>query len=67
MKFVLHPWQLLAAILADWINREQQQLIDFLRTELQILKEAFGKKRIVLSDDQRRRLAVQARSWAANF
>jgi putative transposase len=49
------------AILAGWVNREQQQRIDYLRTEVQVLKEKFGKKRILLNDDQRRRLAVQGK------
>ena len=61
MSFVLHPWQLLAAILAGWVNREQQQRIEYLRTENQVLKEKLGKKRILLNDDQRRRLAVQGK------
>jgi hypothetical protein len=29
MNFILQPWQLLLAILAGWINREQQDTIDF--------------------------------------
>lgn len=61
MNFVLHPWQVLLSILAGWINHEQQKLIDYLRTENQILKEKLGKKRIILNDDQRRRLAVQGK------
>ena len=61
MSFVLHPWQLLVTILAGWVNREQQQRIEYLRTENQVLKEKLGKKRILLNDDQRRRLAVQGK------
>src|SRR5471030_272880 len=61
MNFVLQPWQLLLAILAGWINRQQQEVIEYLRTENQILKEKLGKRRIVLSDDQRRRLAVKGK------
>jgi hypothetical protein len=34
-------------------------MIEYLRTENQVLKEKFGKKRILLSNDQRRRLAVK--------
>ena len=49
MSFVLQPWQLLAAILAGWVNREQQQRIEYLRTENQVLKEKLGKKRILLN------------------
>ena len=61
MNFVLQPWQLLLLILAGWINRQQQQVIDYLRTENQVLKEKLGKRRILLNDDQRRRLAVKAK------
>ncbi len=61
MNFILQPWQLLLLILAGWINRQQQQVIDYLRTENQILKEKLGKRRILLTDDQRRRLAVKAK------
>ena len=61
MSFLLQPWQLLTLILAAWINRQQQEAIEYLRTENQVLKEKLGKKRILLSDDQRRRLAVQGK------
>jgi magnesium transporter len=61
MNFVFQPWQLLVLILAGWINREQQQVIEYLRTENQILREKLGKRRLLLSDDQRRRLAVKGK------
>jgi putative transposase len=61
MNFVLQPWQLLIAILAGWIHRQQQEVIEYLRTENQILKEKLGKRRIPLTDDQRRRLAAKGR------
>ena len=61
MNFILQPWQLLLLILASWINEEQQRVIEYLRTENAVLKEKFGKKRILLSDDQRRRLAVKGK------
>ena len=61
MNFVLQPWQLLLAILAGWSNRQQQDVIEYLRTENQILKEKLGKRRILLTDDQRRRLAVKGK------
>jgi hypothetical protein len=61
MSFILQPWQFLLVILAGWVNEQQQQVIDYLRTENQLLKEKRGKKRILLSDDQRRRLAVDGR------
>ena len=61
MTFILQPWQLLLLILVGWINRPQQQVIDYRRTENRVLKEKLGKRRILLADDQRRRLAVKAK------
>jgi len=67
LNFILQPWQLLFVILAGWVNQEQQQVIEYLRTENQILKEKLGKRRILLSDDQRRRLAVKAKVLGRNL
>ncbi len=61
MSFILHPRQLLVFIIAGWINRQQQEVIEYLRTENQVLKEHVGKKRILLSDEQCRRLAVKGK------
>ena len=61
MSFILQPWQLFFMILAGWVNQQQQQIIDFQRTEIDVLKEKLGKKRIILNDEQRRRLAVKGR------
>jgi putative transposase len=61
MSFILEPWQLILIILAGWINREQRQVMEYLITENQVLKEKLGKKRILLNDDQRRRLAVKGK------
>ncbi len=61
MDFTLHPWQLYFLILAGWVNRQQQTVIEYLRTENQVLREKLGKKRILLNDDQRRRLAVKGK------
>ena len=61
MSFVLQPWQLLLMSLAGWVNQQQQDIVDFQRTEIDVLKEKVGTKRIVLNDDQRRRLAVKGK------
>ena len=61
MQFILQPWQLLLCILAGWMQREQQAVIEYLRTENQVLREHVRRTRLVLTDDQRRRLAVQGR------
>ncbi|MGO9115001.1 MAG: hypothetical protein ACLP9L_37800 [Thermoguttaceae bacterium] len=46
MTFLLHPWQLLLVIVAGWVNQQQQQIIDFQRTAIDVLKEKLGKKRL---------------------
>ena len=61
MNPILHPWQLMVIFLASWISRQQHEVIEYLRTENQVLKEKLGKKRILLNDDQRRRLAVKGK------
>ena len=61
MKLILQPWQLMLIILASWVNRQQQEVSEYLRTENAVLKEKLGKKRILLTDDQRRRLAVKGK------
>jgi putative transposase len=62
MKTILHPWQILLLVLAGWINRQQQKSIEYLIAENQILREKLGKKRILLNDDQRRRLAIKGKT-----
>ena len=59
MSFVPHPWQFWLIGAAGWINRSHQEAIEYLRAENQVLREVIGKKRILLNDDQRRRLAVK--------
>nr|NIM19731.1 hypothetical protein [Candidatus Latescibacterota bacterium]NIM65477.1 hypothetical protein [Candidatus Latescibacterota bacterium]NIO28505.1 hypothetical protein [Candidatus Latescibacterota bacterium]NIO56129.1 hypothetical protein [Candidatus Latescibacterota bacterium] len=61
MRTIIRPWQLFLLGLSGWVNRHQQQAIEYLITENQILKERLGKKRILLNDDQRRRLAVKGK------
>ncbi len=58
---LFHPWQLLCVSLAGWICRHQAEAIEYLRTENAVLREKLGKKRVLLTDDQRRRLAVKAK------
>jgi putative transposase len=60
-NFVLQPWQMLLLIISGWMNRQQQNAIEYLRTENSVLREKLGKKRLLLNDDQRRRLAVKGK------
>jgi putative transposase len=50
------------AVLAALMNREQQQALEYLRTENAVLKELMEKKQIMLNDDQRRRLAAKKKA-----
>ena len=52
---------MLLVMLAGWINRHQQDMIEYLKEENNVLREKLGTKRLLLNDDQRRRLAVLAR------
>jgi putative transposase len=61
MKSVLQPWQLLLFIIVGWINRHQQNVVEYLRIANLVLKEKLAKKRILLDDDRRRRLAVKGK------
>ena len=58
----LHPWQLLVITLAGWINRRQQQVIDYLVEENRILKGQLRGRRVRLTGDERRRLAVKGKA-----
>ena len=44
------------------INLEQQRIIEYLRVENEVLREKLGRKRILLNDAQRRRLAVNGKA-----
>jgi hypothetical protein len=59
------PWMMLVTMLAGWINRQQQEALEYLKEENKILRDellkATGKKRIILNDIQRRRLATLAK------
>ena len=56
-----HALQFLVLTLAGWLNRHQDDLIDYLREENRILREQLGSKTLRLTDAQRRRLAVRGK------
>jgi hypothetical protein len=56
VSFILQPWQFCFLILASWVHSEQQKIIEFYQAELEAVMKAQGKKRLLLSDDQRRLL-----------
>ena len=57
----LDPFRFLLIAVAGWMNQHQLHVIDYLRQENRVLREQLGGRRLRLSDDQRRRLAVKAK------
>jgi transposase InsO family protein len=56
------PLQFLMLIFAGWVNRHQQDVIEYLQEENRALREQLGGKRLRFTDRQRRRLAVKAKA-----
>jgi putative transposase len=54
------PLQYLMLILAGWVNRHQQDAIEYLQEENRLLREQLGPRRLRFTDVQRRRLARRA-------
>src|SRR5262245_27658894 len=59
MSAVLSPLAFLISVFACWLGKRQQRVIEFLREENRALKRQLGNKRLRLTDDERRRLAVK--------
>jgi transposase InsO family protein len=53
--------QLLMLVFSGWVNRGQQDVIEYLREENRVLREQLGGRRLRFTDKQRRRLAIKAR------
>ena len=56
----------LATILAGWVNRHQQTVIDYLMEENRVFKQQLQGGRLQLSDNDRRRLAAKAKALGRN-
>jgi len=54
------PWTFFMVAIAGWMNRQQQEAIEYLRMENRILREKLGHKRLILNESQKRRLAEAA-------
>ena len=54
--------QFLMLVFAGWVNRRQQDMIDYLKEENRVLHEQFGRRRLRLTDNQRLRLAVKGKT-----
>ena len=53
-----HSLQLLVFAMAGWLNRQQEDLLDY---PTRILRKQLGSRRLALTDEQRRRLAVRGK------
>ncbi len=58
MAGIFGPLEFLLICLAGWLNQRERMINEYLRAENRIFREQLGKKRLGLTDDQRRRLAV---------
>ena len=56
------PVHFLMVIFAGWVNRKQQAVIEYLQAENEVLKSQLKGRRITLSDDDRRKLAVKGKA-----
>ena len=57
----VQPWQLFVVTVAGWINQHQQDAIDYLVEENRVLKGQLRGRRLRLTDDERRRLALKGK------
>jgi transposase InsO family protein len=61
MDLLPPPLALLVLLFAGWVNRQQQAVIEYLLEENRVLRAAHARRRLRLTDDQRRRLAVKGK------
>jgi len=62
MNQIAPALQFLLLLFSGLVNRQQLQVIDYLKEENRVLREALGGRRVRLTDDQRRRLAVKGKA-----
>src|SRR5499427_3909213 len=55
------PFAFFVRLFSGWVNRQQQAVIEYLMEENRVLRAAQGSRRLRLTDDQRRRLAVKGK------
>src|SRR5262245_43709809 len=61
MDLLPRPLTFFLLLFSGWVNRQQQAVIDYLLEENRVLRAAHGSRRLRLTDDQRRRLAVKGK------
>ena len=62
MRTTLDPFSFLVTCIAGWMNQHQHHVINYLIEENRVLREQIGNRRLRFTDDQRRRLAVKAKT-----
>ena len=55
------PHTFFLVAIAGWMNRRQQDVIEYLKEENKILREKLGGKRLLLNVQQKRRLATKGK------
>ncbi len=58
MVGIFGPIEFFLICIAGWMNQRDRMINEYLRAENRIWREQQGNKRLLLTDDQRRRLAV---------
>ncbi len=61
MNRAFQPWEFVIVAVAGWINLHQQAVIDYMMEENRVFKAQLRGKRLRLTDDERRRLAVKGK------
>ena len=56
--------QMLLIVLTGWLERREREALAYLIEENRLLRRQLGGRRLRLTDDDRRRLAVRAYRWA---
>ena len=59
------PLHFVRLTLAGWVDRHQEDVIEYLKEENGVLRQQLGDRRLGLDDDQRRRLAVKGKALGA--
>ena len=54
MKAEIYPLQVLLLTVSGWVNRHQQEVIEYLVEENRVLKEQVKGRRLRLTDEQQR-------------
>ena len=62
MDRAFRPLEFLIVALAGWFNRDQQKAVDYLLEENHVLRAHLRGRKIRLTDDERRRLAVKGKA-----